>query len=303
MSKKWYYVLAILFVACSWVGNVWYYEANQLGRTVFLEHHVETREGGGRVFDLYYVEDKRADKTLSSIRIEGYPEQIVTPYPKYAEYQRQYLGKMMVNLNKPAPEEEAPEEEKFKEPILVREITALYSDGTSEQVDIGEIYIWPGVYAQEDQDPVSWTSGGSSSDNSGYDSAVLKRPLRLTAFSSKLLDIADEGDLRIHADISGLIPGTSYQSQPSEAHIELRGEPIDEIQLPLKINKGDSIRISHQFDMPSLKKSMQVYQLILRTTYMEEGGRLWYGDTLIPYQPSPTEQEMTKFVRESRKGS
>lgn len=303
MSKKWYYVLAILFVACSWVGNVWYYEANQLGRTVFLEHHVETREGGGRVFDLYYVEDKRADKTLSSIRIEGYPEQIVTPYPKYAECQRQYLGKMMVNLNKPAPEEEAPEEEQLKEPVLVREITALYSDGTSEQVDIGEIYIWPGVYDQEEQHPVSWTSGGSSSDNSGYESAVVKRNLQLTAFSSKLLDIAEEGDLRIHADISGLIPGTSYQSQPSEAHIELRGEPIDEIQLPVKINQGDSIRISHQFDMPSLKKSMQVYQLILRSTFIEERGRRWYEDTLIPYQPSPTEQEMTKFVRESRKGS
>ena len=43
----------------------------------------------------------------------------------------------MVNLNKPAPEEEAQEEEQLKEPVLVREITALYSDGTSEQVDIG----------------------------------------------------------------------------------------------------------------------------------------------------------------------
>lgn len=170
-------------------------------------------------------------------------------------------------------------------------------------MDIGEIYIWPGVYDQEEQHPISWTSGGSSSDNSGYESAVMKRNLQLSAFSSKLLDIADGGDLRIHADISGQIPGTSYQSQPSEAHIELRGESIDEIQLPLKINKGDSIRISHQYNMPSLKNSMQVYQLILRTTYVEEGGRQWYGDTLIPYQPSPTEHEMTEFVRESRKGS
>ncbi|MEC0309592.1 hypothetical protein P4H67_22815 [Paenibacillus lautus] len=300
MSKKWYYVLAILFVACSWVGNVWYYESNQLGRTVFLEHHVETREGGGRVFDLYYVEDKRADKKLSSIRIEGYPEQIITPYPQYAEYQRQDLGKIMVNLNKPAPEEEGTGEQ-LKEPVLVREITALYSDGTSERVDIGEIYIWPGVYDQEDQDPISWTSGGSSSDNSGYESAVVKRSLQLTAFSSKWLDIAEEGDLRIHVDISRQIPGTSYRSQPSEAHIELRGKPIDEIQLPLQMNKGDSIRISHQFDMPSLEKSMKVYQLILRTAFMEEGRRYRYGDTMIPYHPRPTDQEMTEFVRESRR--
>ncbi|GIP01014.1 hypothetical protein J14TS5_60990 [Paenibacillus lautus] len=299
MSKKWYYVLAILFVACSWVGNVWYYEANQLERTVFLEHHVETREGGGSVFDLYYVEDKRADKTLSSIRIEGYPEQIVTPYPQSAEYQRQCLGKMMVNLNKPAPGKEGAGEQR-KEPVLIREITALYSDGTSEQVDIGEIYVWPGVYDQEDQDPISGTSGGSSSDNSGYESAVVSRPLQLTAFSSKLLDIAEDGDLRIFVDISRQIPGTSYRSQPSEAHIELRGEPINEIQLPFQINKGDSIRISHQFDM-SLEKSMQVYQLILRTTFLEDGRRFWYGDTMIPYYPSPTDREMTEFVRESRR--
>ncbi|MGG4340119.1 hypothetical protein [Paenibacillus lautus] len=300
MSKKWYYVLAILFVACSWVGNIWYYEANQLGRTVFLEHHVETREGGGSVFDLYYVEDKRADKTLSSIRIEGYPEQIVTPHPQYAEYQRQYLGKVMVNLDKPAHGKEGAGEQR-KEPVLVREITALYSDGTSEQVDIGEIYVWPGVYGQENQDPISGTSGGSSSDNLGYESAVVSRPLQLTAFSSKLLDIAEEGDLRIFVDISRQIPGTSYRSPPSEAHIELRGEPINEIQLPFQINKGDSIRVSHQFDMPPLEKSMQVYQLILRTTFLEDGRRYWYRDTMIPYHPSPTDREMTEFVRESRR--
>lgn len=298
MGKKWYYVLAILLAACSWIGNVWYYEANQLGRTVFLEHHVETREGGGRVFDLYYVEDKQADKRLSSIRIEGYPGQIVTPYPRYAEYQRQYLGKMMVNLNAP---EQKGTGEKLEEPILIREVTAHYSDGSSEQVNVGEIYVWPGVYRQEERDPISWTSGGSSSDHSGYDSAVVKRPVQLTAFSSKLLDIALEGHLRIYADISSQIPGTSYRSQPSEAHIELRGEPIDEIQLPLNIHKGDSIRISHQFDMPSLEKSLQVYQFLLKTTFMEESGRQWHGETVIPYHPRPTDQELSEFVRDSRR--
>lgn len=298
MSKKWYYVLAMLLVACSWIGNVWYYETNQLGRTVFLEHHVEIREGGGRVFDLYYIEDKRADKTLSTIRIEGYPEQIVTPYPRYAEYQRQYLGKMMVDLNKPTPEQGVTEEQ-LKEPALVREITALYSDGSSEQVDVGEIYIWPGIY--NGNNSVEWASGGSSSDHSGYDSAVIKQPLQLTSFSSKFLDIAEEGDLQIYMDIPGQIPGTSYRPQPSE-RIELSGEPIHEMQLPVKMNPGDSFRISHQFHMASLEKSMQVYQLMLRTTFTEEGQGTWEGDTMIPYYPSPTDKEMTEYVRESRNG-
>lgn len=204
----------------------------------------------------------------------------------------------MVNLNAP---EKKGTGEKLEEPVLIREATALYSDGSSEQVNVGEIYVWPGVYRQEEQDPISWTSGGSSSDHSGYDSAVLKRPVQLTAFSSKLLDIALEGHLRIYADISSQIPGTSYRSQPSEAHIELRGEPIDEIQLPLNIHKGDSIRISHQFDMPSLEKSLQVYQLLLKTTFMEESGRQWHGETVIPYHPRPTDQELSEFVRDSRR--
>ncbi|GAA0847427.1 hypothetical protein GCM10008915_55210 [Bifidobacterium pullorum subsp. gallinarum] len=300
MSKKWYYVLAILLVACSWIGNVWYYEANQLGSTVFLAHHVETSDREGHVFDLYYIEDKRADKTLSTIRIEGYPEQIVTPYPKYAEYQRQYLGKMMVNLNNPA-RGQGVAEELLKEPVLVREITALYSDGTSEQVDVGEIYIWPGTY--NEVKPVEWTSVGSSSDHSGYNSAVIKRPLQLTAFSSKFLDIAEEeGALQIYADIPGQVLGISYRPLPSESQMEQSGMPIQEIQLPAKMNQGDSFRISHQFNMPSREKSMQVYQLMLRTTFTEEGQGTWQEDTIIPYHPSPTDKEMTAYVRERRKG-
>ncbi|MGG3283690.1 hypothetical protein [Paenibacillus solani] len=301
MSKKWYYIIAILFVTCSWIGNVWYYEANQLSRTAFLEHHVETREGDGQLFDLYYVEDKRADVTLRSIGIEGYPDLIVTSQPHYAEYQRQYLGKMMVNLNKPSIQKE-PAEELSAEPVLVQEITANYTDGTSEQVDIGEIYIWPAVYQQGAQDPISWTSSGSSSDNTGYTSGVVARPVELTAFASKLMDIVEAGDLQINADISGQVPGRSHQTPPSEAQIELSGDPIKKIALPLKINQGSSIRISHKFNMHGSLKSMKVYQFMLRTTFVEDGRR-WYEDTIIPYQVWPMDKEMTEFVRKGRKGS
>ncbi|KOP66437.1 hypothetical protein AMS62_15240 [Bacillus sp. FJAT-18019] len=301
MSKKWYYIIAILFVTCSWIGNVWYYEANQLGRTAFLEHHVETREGDGQIFDLYYVEDKRADVTLRSIGIEGYPDLIVTSQPHYAEYQRQYLGKMMVKLNKPSIHKE-PAEELSAEPVLVQEITANYTDGTSEQVDIGEIYIWPAMYHQGAQDSISWTSSGSSSDNIGFTSAVVNRPVELTAFSSKLMGLVEAGDLQINADISGQVPGRSYQTPPSKAQIELSGKPIAEISLPLKINQGGSIRISHQFNMHGLEKSMGVYQFMLRTTF-EEDWRHWYEDTIIPYQVWPMEKEMTEFVRKGRNGS
>lgn len=301
MSKKWYYIIAILLVTCSWIGNVWYYEANQLGRTAFLEHHVETREGDGQIFDLYYVEDKRADVTLRSIRIDGYPDLIVTFNPQYAEYQRQYLGKMTVNLNKPSTQKEA-REEPSAEPVLVQEITADYTDGTSEQVDIGEIYIWPTMYHRSTQNPISWTSSGSSSNNTGYSSAVVKRSVELTAFSSKLMDIVEAGDLQINADISGQVPGRSYQTPPSEAQIELRGDPIEEISLPLMINQGGSIRISHQFNLHGSEKSMKVYQFMLRTTF-EEGGHQWFEDTIIPSQFWPMDKEITEFVRKGRKGS
>lgn len=301
MSKKWYYIIAILLVTCSWIGNVWYYEANQLGRTVFLEHHVETREGDGQIFDLYYVADKRADVTLRSIEIDGYPDLIATFHPQYAEYHRQYLGKMMVNLNKPSLQKEAIQEP-LVEPVLVQEITANYTDGTSEQVDIGEIYIWPAMYHQSTQNPISWTSGGSSSDNTGYSSAVVERSVELTAFSSKLMDIVEAGDLQIHADISGQVPGRSHQMPPSEAQIELRGDPIEEISLPLKIHQGGSIRISHQFNLHGSEKSMKVYQFMLRTTFQEDGHQ-WFEDTIIPSQVWPMDKEITEFVREGRKGS
>lgn len=301
MRGKWFYFLAVLLIAGSWIGNMWYDQANRLERTVFLEHHIEVYPEAGETFDLYYLEDKRPEKTLTSIWIEGFPGLQVNPYPNYVEYRKQSLGKMIVSFGHPVSEQEVP---KMTEPVVIREVTALYNDGSSEKVRIGEIYVVPPDFVNKEHDPVQWTSGGASSDNTGYDWSVIKRPVELTGLSSSYMGMVEEGDLLVQADIVKNIPGTSYRSEvSSDVEIKLTGDPILDLPLPVRLNQGDSVKVSYKFNLSSSSKRMQVYQLRLRLEYAEGDEGLWHSVHRIAYYPSPTEREVVEYVRERRNES
>lgn len=295
---RWLYVVAALLIAGSWIGNTWYAQANRLKGTVFLEHHIEVSPEEGGFFDLYYLEDIRPSKALSGIAIEGYPGLQVTPYPNYAQYPRQTMGKMMVSSTDPETEQ-APE---VTEPIVIKEITALYHDGSSEKVRIGEIHIVPGAEGAPDRNPVQWTSGGGSSDHKGYNKAAIQRPVRLTGLSSAYLDMVKAGDLRIHAEIMRNIPGMSHRMEGGgpETKIELTGESILNLRLPVELNKGDSVKVAYQFSLSTRQQRMQVYQLQLRLEYEEDDRTVWHSGHAISYFPSPTEREVAEYVRERR---
>jgi len=298
MRGKWYFFLAALLIAGSWVGNIWYDRANRLERTVFLEHHIEVIPEAGDYFDLYYLEDKRPQKSLSGIRIDGYPGLQVTPYPDYAEYPKQSLGKMTVSFGNPDSGYEPPE---IKEPAVIRQVTALYSDGSSEKVHIGEIHLVPRDNVNRDHDPIQWTSGAGSSDYSGYDRLAVQRPVHLTGLSSVYTSMVEEGDLLVHADIVKRTPGISHRSEASsETEIKLSGVPILDLPLPIRLNQGDSVKVAYKFNLSSPAKRMQVYQLRLRLEYAEGDRALWQSVHHIAYHPSPIEREITEYVRERR---
>lgn len=300
MRGKWYYFLAMLLIAGSWVGNIWYDQANRLERTVFLEHYIEVIPEAGDYFDLYYLEDKRLERKLIDIYIEGYPGLQVSPYPNYAEYRKQSLGKMIVSFDSADSGQEPPE---IKEPAVIRQVTALYSDGSSEKVRIGEIHLVPRDNVNRDHDPIQWTSGAGSSDHSGYDRLAVRRPVNLTGLSSVYMSMVEEGDLLVHADIAKRTPGISHRSEaPSEAEIKLSGVPILDLPLPVRLNQGDSVKVAYKFNLSSPAKRMQVYQLRLRLEYADaEGDQApWHSVDHIAYRPSPTEREIAEYVRERR---
>lgn len=298
MRGKWYYFLAMLLIAGSWIGNIWYDQANRLERTVFLEHYIEVIPEAGDYFDLYYLEDKRLERKLIDIYIEGYPGLQVNPYPNYAEYRKQSLGKMIVSFDSADSGQEPPE---IKEPAVIRQVTALYSDGSSEKVHIGEIHLVPRGNVNRDHDPIQWTSGAGSSDYSGYDRLAVQRPVHLTGLSSVYTSMVEEGGLLVHADVEKRIPGISHRSEASsEAEIKLSGVPILDLPLPVRLNKGDSVKVSYKFNLSSTAKRMQVYQLRLRLDYAENEQALWQSVHHIAYHPSPTEREMAEYVRERR---
>lgn len=299
MRKFWIGMSSILLlVVASWIGNLWYYQAHQLGKTVFLEHHLEVRMVPGEIFDLYYLEDLHAEKKVSGIIIQDHPDMRVQAHtPDYRRYSHQVLGRFMLSVSPDYMVSE--KEDSADEPSVIQSVIVQYHDGTTKEMDIGEIRLIK-ESTNEGDSPLNWSSGGSSSDLTGFSTLQIERPIELIDIKSHYLNLIGNGQLQFYINIITNPPGSSFQMRTSEENlIALEGVPFHELILPQKMQKRDSIRFSYKY-VPGEAMQMDIYQLRIQLE-MTEAEHIWKEALLIYATPSFSEAAVRDFVKEKRR--
>ncbi|WP_422658371.1 hypothetical protein ACK8P5_22110 [Paenibacillus sp. EC2-1] len=299
MKRLWMgMTLTIVMVAVSWIGNVWYFKAQQLGEPLFLEHHIEMTAIAGDIFDLYYLEDLNGEKKVSSISIPDFPEiRITTQQPDYQRYSHQQLGRFIMSL----PSDIAGlGMDDADTPKIIRTAFVQFNDGTSKEVDIGEIRLKK-LFIDKDKSPVKWSSGGSSSDLAGFDTVQIERPVSLQGIKTNYLSLIKSGQLKLYIDTITESPGTTFQMNESEdGGILLEGVPFQELELPQKFHKGDAIHFSYKYIPEEI--SADIYSIHLEIEFMEED-QLWDHTIHIKFAPSFTEKAIRNLVRDRREAN
>ncbi|RED64893.1 hypothetical protein [Cohnella lupini] len=276
------YVAVLALVIASWIGNIAYSRGSQLPEGQFLSHYIETDYAPSAVFDLLYVDNNKDKRKLIGIRIKELSAFRFYPIAAHQEMRLQSIYVIRGYF-----EEEAVEPRTTAmEPLILHSITALYNDGTEREEEVGEIIVYRNVWPMSEKErPFLFSSGGSSSDNSGYGTIRIDKPIKLTSVNSRLLDRL--GD-RFQFDVKL----ASNRGTPQEIPLTL----------PAELKQGESLSVNYRFMIPDENKiEMTAYRVMLREEFQESDGRRTNHVLFADYTPYPTEADMRSFVRETRR--
>ncbi|TYP74562.1 hypothetical protein [Paenibacillus methanolicus] len=265
LNGKWLWPALTLLIATSWVGNLWYYEAMQLEKPVFLKHYMILYPNLNDGFELTYAENKSKGKKVTGIRIEELPELLFRIDPHPDTYTHQVLGKAYGEWRTEA----AAQVERA--PITVKEATVYYNDGPPEKVPIGEIRV---VWDRQQSVLVMSSTSGSTNGNGQY-SVNVTQPITLEqvdySFSDRL--------------------GKMF-----ELTMEGGGEPGP--QLPLRMTAGDLLTFDYQWTVPDESPAAyEIYRTRILMTYKTEDGRTIHDRLPVNFNLYLSEKQMKRLVR------
>ncbi|RXZ84186.1 hypothetical protein EBB07_03685 [Paenibacillaceae bacterium] len=300
-----YVIITVVLIAASWIGNWMYYEKMKMGEPIFLEHNYELSGLNGEMFDIFFLEDRDADVTVTSVEFPntfGMQSQLLLNKDTYGH---QVLRKVSFTLKSAEQEmDETDEVDELDETWTIDErwktfdaqtVHVYYSNGTTKEVNIGRVRVMPRPSTVEQ--PFEFSSGGSSSDHSGFQSMTLSSPLVIQSIKSPAADQLDEW-LGISLNITAPFTETDMlQGMPKDFE---SGTPIKDISLPLELEKGQALRIDHKFRFPAdltVAAALVPSYIAIHFEGELENGKPFHYSYNLRYQPYFRNSEIRELIR------
>lgn len=278
------YSVAAALILASWFGNVGYNRYYRLPEGRFLQHHIEATDTPSVAFDLLYVANKDDKRTIQSIQVAELPTLQFYPVQEHQELNRQTIYKFTGFYASD------PDRQTALPPLTIHAVTVTYRDGKTRMMDVGGIIVYRNAYPPRGgESPVGFSSGGGSTDNTGFNTVRASRPAVLTGTTSTWLSVLGTA---FHFDVKWM-----------GAVVDANGPHESEAVYPMELAKGDSLRTNYGFDFQDGNpQATDVFNVLLTQTFEEAGGRRSSYPIFANYLPYFTESQMRHFVRAQKGG-
>ncbi|WMT38961.1 hypothetical protein RE628_15655 [Paenibacillus sp. D2_2] len=290
-------IAAMVLIAASWAGNLVYYQHSQLPRTMFLKHHIEAVRASGYGFELFYLENKQETRKLNRILIPELPNAKITPMPDRNRYTHQAMGSMTVQIT----DLDASEEQTGDgETIIIHTVQGYFSDGSIENMDIGEVRLYT-LPTDNQESTFSSNRSSASSNGTGQNTFMALKKFQLIGITSAYLnELGDNFSLSIA--IGRKLPTesdiASYQS--------VEETPLNAISYPISINKDEEFSLRYRFNQPLTNSSSgfaDIYQLLIQLNFKPENGKNAVYSIMIPQNSDLSEHDVKRIVAAARGNS
>jgi hypothetical protein len=257
---------ALLLIAGSWGGNVWYYNSMQLAEPLFLPHYIATRAAGGELIELTYLENKADQGEVTGIQIEELP-MLRFELREHSRYSNHVLMKAYASWEPGMPG--APDEGQL--PLTIREVTVHYGGGASKRVSIGEIQ----VMAFTREGVLETVSASGSSDGTGSYAARVTQKIVLEKV------------------------GYSYSDRLATGfRLALGGQPIEELSVPLELDEGDMLSFTYEWlPQEDERVALEEYNIKLLLHFRTTDGRAVLDTLPVNRNVYLSEAQVKRLVR------
>lgn len=238
INKKWLSAgIALLIIV--WTANIIFYENHVLKEPMFMRHYYNLTHVGN--MQIHYVQNKTDNLRIHNL---SFPE--LGDFPvRFQETKENSLDRyynmktIMVELNKDEFEKKYGSRE-----VLITRLNVQFSNGKTMSPDIGNIYISSHSYNDR---ILEWSSGSSSSNNTGYTILRTKETTIIKGIESKFSEL--------FLDM---------------ANVKLNGKPLNDLKYPIELPPADNIEISHAFSFDSKDDIRKLYYLQMSPQIVSE---------------------------------
>lgn len=303
-------IIVLIIIASIWVGNISYYLSQQIDEPIFMKHYYEERVSGEYNIKLLYLVNKNRDIDVSWIEIPGISNSRfnINEFPRQ-RFNHQDLNQITITISEKDLEVPLGTEE-----FIIDEVVVYYTNGKNKKVNIGEIRI--NKYEHKNDKLITWNSSGSSSNNTGYSMLNINRDMKIIDINTPLLNRLKEFfQVYIDEDQNKLSNLSEKQKRMEEgkedsaySHREnndmffnLDGIVLDDIKFPLKLNKGDKLKLNYSFSPKNDNDRSYNYYILNMTITGETSEGIKFNENIrMDYEPYFSNSDIRKIVKERR---
>lgn len=312
MTKK--TVLALFAVlVLLWAGNLIYFQKQQLPKPLFLKHYYAFSVGGDSSleFQINYLVNRSKDIELVGLEIAGKDVRLQVRKGGASTFTHYYLKTDMVIIN-------GQELDKLlsSEDAAISKLEAYFSDGSRQDVKIGEIYLVDERMTADS--PLQVRVNGSSNQNQGFTLFYANAPLVVKSLENHFQDRLG-ASYKVYLDRSqteingpGFNDSQTYRngqrfSDPRDEHETIAkfstqaGQEVTKDMFPFTVESGETFRLSYSFafDRGNPAKAYDYYQIEGKVT-SESNGRTFAERYFIHYDPHFNDAALRAMIRERR---
>ncbi|MGE5704512.1 MAG: hypothetical protein ACM32O_18445 [Clostridia bacterium] len=258
-------IWAVLVWGLLWTGSLGVYQEQRLKKPLVLAHYVYAQQGEDQYkLSLFYVTNRSDQTKLTAIRLPGQADEWITYEKHAARSENAYvlLNETYVEI----PIESKPHES-------VTHITAFFSDGSEQDVDIGELLFVSKLATSGILEP---SNSNSYTNTTGRKYFVVKENVRLT-------------------NISVLPAGLS----PNELGVTINGKEWSSASGSIELKKGFGMRLDYVLTLPDQDHRLGAYiQPALMLEFEKEDGSIVRERTDVLFTPFWDEETLSRIVRE-----
>jgi|GEM_PF-2225760 len=313
------YAVAAAVIIASWIGNAAVYRHNQLPEAGFLQHYIEATDNGGHI-ELLYLANRSDPRRIVGVTIEGLPWVKFQASSGGNEMRYQRVEELMAIID---PRQGQPGEAEEDGPLVIREVTAHYSDGTSERKNVGEIRLYREAARAESEDGEGaagaenavvskdgntdriedGNTGADTGGNTGTSAGTeaVDRPFSFGSGGSSS-DGAGHGTIAIQRPITWTDVYSAWLPVLGDAFEWQVSADSEQLELPADLDAHQSLTLKYQFrldDHPA--HDMDVFQLIMRMSFRERNDQIWDYSVYAAYKPRMTEAQVRAYVQGKRR--
>ncbi|REJ09053.1 hypothetical protein [Halobacillus trueperi] len=293
------FILALLIIAISWGGNLWFYQSKQLEEPIFLEHFY----GGAGVFELYYLTNRGDPARVVSVEFSdgttlyaesdyyGFPNDNPAYGPDVRSRSTHYLLKKTRF-----------DEQQMRELGVDHEgeATIQFNGGKTITADIGtvessELSKGNGIFRQQ-------SSSGSSNGRS-FRSYTVKEELEIESMSSPFPEVHDDFKMKLYTpsiDSTGTPDGggpRTYSKELDKGWSEVAGASMKNIDFPIEMERGERIRLTMQEKTDAIRS----YSFSIQMEGTTKSGEPFTQNFLVSNDPQFSPEQMELLIE--RRGS